>query len=102
MNQGDVIAKLRAHERDLKAAGILSLAVVGSTARDEAEDASDVDILVRLAPEARRTGFAYFGHIDALTRRLEAILGKPVDLITEPIRKQHLRHRLQRDRSIAF
>jgi hypothetical protein len=102
MKQGDIIAKLRDHERDLRAAGISSLAVVGSVARGEADEDSDVDILVRLAPDAHTRGFAYFGHIDALTRRLEAILGRPVDLIAEPIRKDHLRRRVQKDRAVAF
>jgi predicted nucleotidyltransferase len=102
MTQGDVIAKLRAHERDLRAAGIESLALVGSTARGESTEGSDVDILVRLAADSSHQGFAYFGHVDALTHRLEKILGRPVDLITEPIRKDHLRRRLEEDRVVAF
>ena len=102
MRRDDIIAKLRDHERDLRAAGILSLALVGSMARGEAEEDSDVDILVRFAPDAAASGFAYFGHIDALARRLEAILGRPVDLIAEPIRKEQLRRRMQKDRAIAF
>ena len=102
MRRDDIIAKLRYHERDLRAAGISSLALVGSVARGEADDDSDVDILVRLSPDAAAGGFAYFGHIDTLASRLEAIVGRPVDLIAEPIRKDQLRRRVQKDRVIAF
>ena len=102
MEQSDIITKLRAHERDLRAAGISHLAVVGSVARGDAGENSDVDVLVRLAPDAAASGFAYFGKLDALTRRIEEILGRPVDLIAEPIRKDHLRRSLQEDRAVAF
>jgi len=102
MRRDDIIAKLRDHERDLRAAGISSLALVGSIARGEADDNSDVDILVRLSPDAAAGGVAYFGHIDTLASRLEAIVGRPVDLIAEPIRKDQLRRRVQKDRVIAF
>jgi predicted nucleotidyltransferase len=40
-----VLARLRAHERELRDAGILRLAVCGSTARDEAGANSDVDLV---------------------------------------------------------
>lgn len=102
MKQSDIIAKLRDHERDLRAAGISRLAVVGSVARGEDAADSDIDILVRFAPGAERTGFAYFGRTEELTRRLEAILGRPVDLIVEPVRKDHLRRRVEEDRTVAF
>ena len=98
----DIIAKLRAHERELRAAGVTSLALFGSAARREQRDDSDVDVVVRLTPEAAQGGFAYFGRIDALNRRLEAILERPVDIVTEPIRKDRLRLGIEKDRIIAF
>jgi predicted nucleotidyltransferase len=98
----DIIAKLRAHERELRAAGVTSLALFGSAARREQRDDSDVDVVVRLTPEAAQGGFAYFGRIDALNRRLEAILERPVDIVAEPIRKDRLRLGIEKDRIIAF
>ena len=49
----DVIATLRAHETDLRAAGIQSLALFGSVARGDADPDSDVDLAVKFDPAAR-------------------------------------------------
>jgi hypothetical protein len=98
----EIIAKLRAHEPELRAAGVTSLALFGSTARDEQRSNSDVDVVVRLTSDAARGGFAYFGRIDALSRRLEAILQRQVDVVAEPVRKDRLRRSIEKDRIVAF
>ena len=102
MNRDDIIAALRAHEPELRAAGAASLSLVGSTARSDGRETSDVDVLVRLEADPTRNGFAYFGMIDRLTRRIEAIVRRPVDVIAEPVRKQHLLHEVEKDRGVAF
>ena len=102
MKSEEIIAKIRAHEPELRAAGVTSLALFGSTARDEQRSDSDVDVVVRLTSEAARGGFAYFGRIDALSRRLEAILQRQVDVIAEPVRKDRLRRSIEKDRIVAF
>ena len=48
----DVIATLRAHEAELRAAGIMRLSLFGSVARDNASPDSDVDLAVVLDPGA--------------------------------------------------
>jgi predicted nucleotidyltransferase len=45
MDREHVIAKLRAHERQLKEAGIVRLSLFGSLARGESGPDSDVDLL---------------------------------------------------------
>jgi predicted nucleotidyltransferase len=102
MKRDDIIARLRAHEPELRAAGVTSLALFGSSARGEQHDKSDIDIVIRLTSEAANGGFAYFGRIEALSRRLEAILRRPVDVVAEPIRKDRLRRSIEKDRVIAF
>ncbi len=102
MDRNQVIARLRAHEAELRAAGIDSLAVFGSVARGEATGASDVDVVVRLSGEAERGGFAYFGRLAALVERLREILGCPVDLVTQPIRKEPLRRQIEKEAILAF
>jgi predicted nucleotidyltransferase len=97
-----VVTTLRAHEHELREAGVVSLAVFGSVARGEADDGSDVDVLIRLGGEAAQGGFAYFGRLDALTRRLGEILGRPVDIVTEPVQKEQLRRNIERERALAF
>lgn len=102
MNRDDIIATLRAHEPELRAAGVSGLSLVGSAARGGNRTDSDIDVLVQLNTDTAATGFAYFGKIDALTHRLEAILKRPVDIIIEPIYKERLRREVDGDRAVAF
>ena len=102
MSSEEIIAKLRAHEHELRAAGVTSLALFGSSARGEQREDSDVDVVVRLTDEARQGGFAYFGRIDSLSRRLAEILERPVDIVAEPIQKDRLRQAIEKDRIVAF
>jgi predicted nucleotidyltransferase len=98
----EIIATLRAHEDELREAGVTSLSLFGSFARGGAQAASDVDVLVRLADDVKHDGFAYFGRLDRLRQRLEAILDRHVDLIAEPIHKERLRREIEKDRVLAF
>jgi uncharacterized protein len=59
--------------------GARNVRVFGSVARGEADRASDVDLLVDLATDAR--GFAYFGVIEDLRRDLASLLGRDVDVV---------------------
>ena len=102
MKQDQIIAALRAHEGELKQAGIASLSLIGSVARGDDGPHSDIDVVVRLTDEARRGGFAYFGRIDRLRQRLEAILARHVDLIAEPVLKERVRREIEKDRVLAF
>jgi len=102
MDRDEAIALLRAHEPELRQAGVLSLSVFGSVARGDFGAASDVDVVIRLSEEALQGGFEYFSRLDALRDRLEQILGRPVDVIREPVRKQSLRHAIERDAALAF
>ena len=65
--------------------GVVQLSVFGSTARDEAQPDSDVDILVSFDGPA--TSQKYFG----VQFHLEDALGCPVDLVTEKALRQELR-----------
>jgi len=40
--------------------------------------------------------------LEALTQRLQEILGCPVDIVTEPVRKERLRRIIERDATVAF
>ena len=53
MKREDAIAIIKCHEAELKELGVLSLALFGSTARDEASADSDVDVAVTLKPGTR-------------------------------------------------
>lgn len=102
MNRDEALAILRAHEAELRAAGVESLSLFGSVARGDATADSDVDVVVRLTPEASEGGFAYFGRLEELSERLREILGSRVDVIAEPIGKDRLRHAIEREATLAF
>ncbi len=102
MRRNEIISTLRAHESELKRAGVASLSLVGSAARGDDRPDSDVDVVIRLTEEAQRGGFAYFGRIDRLRQRLETMLSRHVDLIAEPIEKERLRREVEKDRVLAF
>jgi predicted nucleotidyltransferase len=102
MKSDDIISRLRAHESELRAAGVTSLALFGSAARGEQREDSDIDVVVSLSDEARRGGFEYFGRIDSLSRKLEEILKRPVDVVAEPVMKDRLRREIEKDRIVAF
>ncbi len=102
MRRDEALATLRAHEAELRHAGVVALSVFGSVARDDAVAASDVDVLVRLDDAVRRSGFRYFGHLVALGEHLRDILGTKVDVVAEPVHKERLRAAIARDRVVAF
>jgi predicted nucleotidyltransferase len=97
MTRAEALERLRAHRAELRAMGIDHVAIFGSTARDEATDASDLDIAVRLRPDMR-LGWDYF----TLDERVSALLGIPVDLVTEPVSRPRLQSEIDRDRVDAF
>jgi predicted nucleotidyltransferase len=65
--------------------GVQTLALFGSTARDEARDNSDVDILITF--DAPATSARYFG----VQFYLEDTLHCPVDLVTDKALRAELR-----------
>ena len=93
-----VLATLRAHEAELRRAGIAHLSLFGSIARGDAEADSDVDLAAQLDPDAR---IGLLG-LAALERRLAELLDHPVDLLPEPVEKLRLRANIERDRRVAF
>lgn len=96
------VERLRAHEDELRALGIRSLSVFGSIARGEDGPASDIDVAVRLDSAFARGGFEYFGKIERLRGQLTAILGRPVDVIEEPVEAERLQRAIDRERVSAF
>ncbi len=83
---------LRAHKPALaERFGVADLAPFGSTARDDAAEGSDLDILVRFdhPTEWRR----FFG----VQSYLEDLLGRPVDLITDKALRPELRPYVERE-----
>ena len=93
-----VIATLREHEAELRQEGVLRLSLFGSLARGDAEANSDVDLAAEFDPAAKMDLI----RLVALERRLTETLGRPVEILPEPIESRRLRANVKRDRLIAF
>jgi uncharacterized protein len=84
ITRDEILSRIDDHADELRGLGAARLAIFGSVARGEATDSSDVDILVELAP---KTFDAYMD----VKLRLEAILGRKVDLVLASALKERLR-----------
>ncbi len=93
-----VLVTLRAHEAELRRAGIRRLSLFGSVARGDAEPGSDVDLAAEFDPAVRMDLF----RLTALERRISEMLGCRVDLLPEPVEKPRLRANIDRVRRLAF
>ena len=71
--------------------GVKRLALFGSTARDEATDDSDLDVLVEF--EGTADSKRYFG----LMFYLEGLFGRPLDLVTDKAVRPELRPFIEKD-----
>jgi uncharacterized protein len=98
MNKDDVISKLRAHESELKAAGIVRLAVFGSVARGDNSWKSDVDLLAEFDKTKRYTLLT----MGRLENRLADLLGTPVDLSSPEWLKESVKDKVLREAVLAF
>jgi len=101
MRRNSVLEILKAHAPELKKLGVLSVSLFGSTARNEADSDSDVDLAVTLT-DGPESGLAYLARMDELKERLAAIIGRPVDVIVEPTTRPRLQQEIERDRHLAF
>jgi predicted nucleotidyltransferase len=100
VNRAAVVTLLKRHQAELVALGVVSLSLIGSTARGEETAASDIDLVVRLTPGKR--GFAHLERLDRVKERLVGILGCAVDLIEEPSPSQRIQRAIEQDRVLAF
>ena len=75
---------------------VARLEVFGSTARGEANEDSDVDLLVEFSK--RKSLLA----LVSLERKMSAALGRKVDLLTEAAISPYLREQINRDRRVVY
>ena len=98
MDRSAVLARLREHEPELKAAGIMRLTLFGSVARGDASSDSDVDLMAEFDP-AKQFSILDMVHLE---NRLADILGVPVDLTPARAMKDRVRERVTREAVLAF
>ena len=94
----NALAILRAHERDLRAKGVLHAAIFGSVARGEARPESDVDVMVDLDPDRRLSLFDFAG----LQGDLEDLFQVKVDLAEAKALKRFVKEQAMSEKVDAF
>ena len=98
MDRDAVIATLRAHEPELKAAGVVRLSLFGSMARNTARPDSDVDLLAAF-DAARPLSLL---DVIRIENQIADLLGQPVHLIEEGTLKPRVRLTVDREAVRAF
>jgi predicted nucleotidyltransferase len=98
MDKHSILEKLRAHEPELKAAGIVHLRLFGSVARGENGPESDVDLMAEFDRGKRLSLLGMIG----LEHTIGDLLGVPVDLSEERSLKKHVAENALREAELAF
>lgn len=93
MNRSEVIEKLALFKNELKQFSVKELYLFGSYAREEADEQSDLDILVEFEPGAQ-VGLFEFAR---LRRRLCELLGRDVDLVTRDALRPEMKDQILRE-----
>jgi uncharacterized protein len=75
---------------------VKTIGVFGSAARGEATDKSDIDLLVEFSKRKSLLDLV------ALERKISAIFGKKVDLLTEAALSPYLREQIKKDLRILY
>ncbi|MGH6958264.1 MAG: nucleotidyltransferase family protein [Caulobacteraceae bacterium] len=88
----DAVKRLRDEQPEARELyGVEFVGVVGSVARGEETDASDIDVLVNIV------GYTTYFRIGELEAKLEARLGRPVDLVDRKTLRPSFQSSLERD-----
>jgi len=98
MDREQVIATLREHETELRAAGVVRLWLFGSTVRGDRGPDSDIDLLAAF-DETRRISLMDVAGIEI---RLSGMLSQPVDLIEEGTLKPRVKKSVDAEAALAF
>ena len=98
MDRSTALALLRKHRDALRDAGVQHLSLFGSVARGDQGPDSDVDVLAALDASKDLSLL----DVVCLERRLSELLGTPVHLTLEPVRKPRLRAAMTKESVRAF
>jgi predicted nucleotidyltransferase len=90
MRRSVALARLRPLEPELRRQGLSALFLFGSVARDEAAEASDIDLVFEVPPDAR---FSLFDQARIRNELAEAV-DAGVDLVPMDALKPHVRARV--------
>jgi predicted nucleotidyltransferase len=98
MDRDTVMQTLQARQDDLRKLGVRHIALFGSVARCDETDASDIDILLDLQPDAPIGVFEYVG----LTQFIADLFPVRVDVANYARLKPYVRLYAEREAVYAF
>ena len=98
MDRDRVIAMLRAHETELRSAGVVRISVFGSTVRGDRRPDSDIDLLAAF-DEGKQLSLLDVVHIE---NQIGELLGGRVDLVEEGTLKPRVRTSVEAEAVRAF
>ena len=98
MNRDQVIATLKAHEGELRAAGVVRLSLFGSTVRGDRRPDSDIDLLAAF-DEGRRISLL---DVVGIELQLAELLGQTVELVEEGTLKPRAQKSVEAEAVRAF
>jgi predicted nucleotidyltransferase len=81
MKKATILKYLSEAKEHYRHEGLLIKGLFGSYARDEADETSDIDVLIEATPAfAKRYGFGAFGRLEAIRQEMSRALGGlPID-----------------------
>ena len=92
LTKANVIETISRRRDEIAGLGVAAIGIIGSVARDDAHDASDLDVVIDLPPE-HQTLREYFAIIDYL----EAQFGRHVDVLMLDTLRPRFRRAIERD-----
>ena len=98
MDRDTIIQRLREHEPELKAAGVVHLHLFGSIVRGDARPDSDVDLAAQFDRAKTRSLF----DVVRIQNKLTDILGIPADLADAERLKDYVRVQFEREAELVF
>lgn len=98
MTSREAVRRLTRNGKKLRRFHVQHIAVFGSTAREQANEHSDVDVLVEFDPDVPVGLFAFVGLLDFL----EDVLGTRIDLATPGALRPEMRDRILEEAVRAF
>ena len=98
MTRDDIITKIKAQEPKIRAEGVEHLAIFGSRARGDEQDASDLDVLIEIAP-GRRFSLLNLSGVGLL---IEDATGLPTQVVLSRSAPKDLKDRISCDLMRVF
>lgn len=98
MTRDEAVRLLRAREHEIRARGVIRLALFGSVARGETRADSDIDVMVEIAPGRK------FSLIDlaGVYGYLRDLFGQETDVVIREDLRPEFRARVERDAFPVF